>query len=91
MIMKNLFPTPEELAVEAREALRRVPPKTGRALFMDRVRKGFINARGQVTRLIGGSAKPEPNYETWTPEEDEGNAAAQFSNPGDSEQGKELS
>jgi hypothetical protein len=30
------------------------------------VRKGLINARGEVTKLIGGSAEPEPNYKTWT-------------------------
>jgi hypothetical protein len=69
--MRNLYPTPEELAAEAREALRRVPPKTGRELYIDLVRKGFINALGQVTRLIGGSAEPEPDYENWTPEEKE--------------------
>jgi hypothetical protein len=69
--MKNLYPTPAELAAEAREALRRVPPKTGRELYIDLVRKGFINARWQVTRLIGGSAEPEPDYENWTPEEKE--------------------
>jgi hypothetical protein len=33
---------------------------------MDLIRKGFINARGQVTRLIGGSAEPEPDYPTWS-------------------------
>jgi hypothetical protein len=64
--MPNLFPTPEELAAEAREALRKHPPREGRALFQDLVRKGFINAQGQVTRLIGGSAEPEPDYSNWT-------------------------
>jgi hypothetical protein len=64
--MSNLPPTPEELAAEAREALRKVPPKTGNALFVDLVRKGFINSSWQVTKLIGGLAEPEPNYETWT-------------------------
>jgi hypothetical protein len=67
--MKNLYPTPKELAAEAREAFRRMPPKSPREHFIDLVRKGFINAQGQVTRLIGGSAEPEPNYETWTPED----------------------
>ena len=28
-----------------------------------------INARGQVTKLLGGVADPEPNYETWTDED----------------------
>jgi hypothetical protein len=64
--MKNPFPTPEELAREAREVLRKYPPLEGRELFIDLVRKGFINARGEVTRLIGGSAEPEPNRESWT-------------------------
>jgi hypothetical protein len=61
-----LTPTPEELAAEAREALRKVPPKSGHELFVELLRKGFINANWQVTKLIGGSADPEPNYETWT-------------------------
>jgi hypothetical protein len=65
--MPNPFPTPEELAAEARELFRRYPRKEGRELFQELVRKGFINAQGQVTRLIGGSAEPEPDYENWTP------------------------
>jgi hypothetical protein len=65
--MSNPFPTPKELAAEAREALRRHPPKTGRELYIWLVRQGFINAKWQVTRLIGGSAEPEPGYENWTP------------------------
>ncbi len=40
-------------------------------MFKHLVRKGFINAQGQVTRLIGGSAEPEPNYENWTPDDEE--------------------
>jgi hypothetical protein len=69
--MANKPPTPENLAAEAREALRQVPPKTGRELYIELVRKGFINALGQVTRLIGGGAEPEPDYENWTPEQKE--------------------
>jgi hypothetical protein len=64
--MERVPPTPEQLAAEARAALRKVPPKRGHELFVELVRKGFINALGQVTRLIGGSAEPEPNYGTWT-------------------------
>jgi hypothetical protein len=64
--MKRAVPTPEELSAEARAALRKAPPDTGHALYVRLIRKGFINARGQVTRLIGGSAEPEPNYQTWT-------------------------
>jgi len=67
MSMLNTFPTPEQLAAEAREALRKHPPKEGLELFIDLVRRGFINSQGQVTRLIGGSAEPEPDYENWTP------------------------
>jgi hypothetical protein len=63
-------PTPAELAAEAREVLRRAPLKTGRERFAELVRKGFINARGEVTRLIGGSAEPEPNYQNWVQPED---------------------
>lgn len=61
-------PSPAALAKEAREALSRRPPQSSREYFIDLVRSGFINARGQVTRLIGGSAEPEPHRETWTPE-----------------------
>lgn len=68
--MNNVSPTPEQLAQEAREALSRRPAMTSREHFTWMVRKGMINARGQVTRLIGGSAEPEPNYQTWTPERD---------------------
>jgi hypothetical protein len=45
-----------------------LPPKEGRELFIDLVRKGFINAQGEVTKLIGGSAEPEPDYQRWTPD-----------------------
>ena len=33
------------------------------------VRLGFINAEFEVTRLIGGSAEPEPDYQNWIPPE----------------------
>jgi hypothetical protein len=59
-------PPPEQIAAEAREALRRHPPLTGRALFLDLIRCGFINAQGEVTRLIGGEAEPEPNYQKFS-------------------------
>ena len=68
--MINNSPRPEEIAAEAREALRRRPPKSSRERFTELVRKGWINARGQVTKLLGGTAEPEPNYETWTVEDD---------------------
>jgi hypothetical protein len=68
--MRNLDPTPEELAKEAREALRGEPPESADEHFARLVRLGWINAGGQVTKLIGGLAEPEPNYETWTANED---------------------
>jgi hypothetical protein len=67
-----IFSTPEELAREAQEARKRRPPRDPRELFIELVRAGFINGKGEVTRLIGGSAEPEPNYETWTLEETPG-------------------
>ena len=70
--MVNLpSPTPEELAQEARETLRKHPPKEGRELYIELVRQGFINAQWQVTKLIGGSAEPEPDYPSWTPPREE--------------------
>jgi hypothetical protein len=65
-----MSPTPEQLAKEAREALSRRPAMTPREHFTWMVRKGMINARGEVTRLIGGTAEPEPSFETWAPERD---------------------
>lgn len=70
------FPSPEELAREAREALSRGPQMSPRARFIWMVRQGFINAKGEVTRLIGGSAEPEPHYETWTMEDTPGSEDA---------------
>ena len=64
--MINGSPTPEEIAREAREALARRPRRTSHERFTELVRMGWINARGQVTTLLGGTAEPEPNYETWT-------------------------
>jgi hypothetical protein len=65
--MPNPFPTPEELAAEAREVFRKHPPLEGRELYIWLVRQGIINARWRLTRLRGGSAEPEPDYENWTP------------------------
>jgi hypothetical protein len=67
--MLHAHPTSKELIAEAREALRQHPPPEGRELYIWLVRQGFINAQWQVTRLIGGSAKPEPDYKNWTPPE----------------------
>lgn len=66
--MNHLPPNPEELAKEARNALCGEPSENADEHFTRLVRLGWINARGQVTKLIGGAAEPEPNYETWTEE-----------------------
>lgn len=66
--MVNLpSPSPEELAQEAREVLSKHPPLPPQEHFTWLVRQGFINALGQVTKLIGGSAEPEPDHENWSP------------------------
>ena len=51
--------TPQELAQEALEALRRAPPETPREHFARLVRLGLIDPQGRVTRLYGGEAEPE--------------------------------
>jgi hypothetical protein len=52
------FPSTAELAKESREALRR--SRESPAEHFDRlVRLGFINKRGEVTKLLGGDAEPE--------------------------------
>jgi hypothetical protein len=51
--------SPSTLAAEAREALNRAP-ESPQEHFARLVRMGFINARGQVTHLLGGDAEPEP-------------------------------
>lgn len=52
------MPTPLELAAEAREALRQTPRQPGE-LFNRLVQLGWINAHGEVTKLLGGDADPE--------------------------------
>ena len=63
--MMSTSPTPEEIAAEAREALR-TDKESPDEHFTRLVRLGWINARGEVTKFLGGEADPEPNYETWT-------------------------
>ena len=58
----SLFPTAEELAREAREVLSRRNEKPGER-FDRLVRLGWINRQGEVTRLLGGDAEPEPDSE----------------------------
>ena len=63
--MMSSSPSPEEIAAEAREALR-TDKESPDECFTRLVRLGWINARGQVTKFLGGEADPEPNYEKWT-------------------------
>lgn len=49
-----------ELAKATARKIRKagqIPPKE---MFARLVKLGFVNKRGQVTKKIGGSAKPEP-------------------------------
>jgi hypothetical protein len=66
----NRFPTAAELAAEAWEAIRREPPQNPHEHFQELVRLGWINARGQVTKFLGGVVDPEPDYQTWTADRD---------------------
>jgi hypothetical protein len=68
-MMISSSPTPEEIAAEAREALR-THKESPDEHFTRLVRLGWINARGEVTKLLGGEADPEPNYQTWTEDGD---------------------
>ncbi len=53
----------KELIRASRKAFEasKLPP---RELFAHLVRLGFIDAQGRVTKLLGGSAKPEPSPKT---------------------------
>jgi hypothetical protein len=53
--MLHRQPTIEEM--RAALVATELPPKEH---FAQMVRDGIINARGQVTKLVGGSADPEP-------------------------------
>jgi hypothetical protein len=66
-------PSPKQLAQEIREAFKQVPRPSPRDLFIEMVREGRINARGELTKLFGGSAEPEPNRETWLPPDQSAN------------------
>lgn len=50
--------SPRELAAEAFAALRTAPEEPGQR-FQRLIELGWINARGQVTKLLGGDAEPE--------------------------------
>ena len=51
--------SPRELAAEALAALR-AAPEDPKQLFQRLVERGWINMRGEVTKLLGGEADPEP-------------------------------
>lgn len=53
-----MFRTPEQLAADARKAFRE-HPETPEEHIARLIRAGFINAKGEVTRLLGGDADPE--------------------------------
>ena len=50
--------TPKEIGDEAREALKK-SKETPQEHFDRLVRRGWINSRGKVTRILGGDAEPE--------------------------------
>jgi hypothetical protein len=53
----------KELVQASKKAFEasKLPP---RELFAHLVRLGWIDTRGRVTKLLGGSAKPEPQPKT---------------------------
>ncbi|HEX7377837.1 MAG TPA: hypothetical protein VF278_12025, partial [Pirellulales bacterium] len=59
----SFFPTPDELAKEAREALSR-RTETPAKHFDRLVKQGWINRQGELTRLLGGEAEPEPDCDS---------------------------
>ncbi len=54
--------SPHELAAELSVA-RSKAPESPEQHFARLIRAGFINARGEVTRLLGGDAEPEPEQQ----------------------------
>jgi hypothetical protein len=56
------FMTTAELAADARKALRE-PRESSHEHFEQLVQLGWINRQGEVTRLLGGDAQPEPDSE----------------------------
>lgn len=57
--------SPRELADEALAALRDAP-EDPKQHFQRLVELGWINARGEVTKLLGGEADPEPTAKNGT-------------------------
>lgn len=56
------FMTTAELAADARKALRE-SRESSHEHFERLVKLGWINRQGEVTRLLGGDAEPEPDSE----------------------------
>lgn len=53
------YPTPQEIGREAREALAR-SRETPKEHLARLIRLGWVNRRGEITRLMGGDVEPEP-------------------------------
>lgn len=58
--------TSKQIAEEAREAFAK-DAETPEQHFNQMIQAGFINARGQVTKLLGGTAEPEQGAPTSPP------------------------
>lgn len=59
----NRFPTAEALGREALESLSR-RKETPEEHFDRLVQQDWINRQGEVTRLLGGNAEPEPDSDS---------------------------
>lgn len=55
----------KEIGEEARKALAN-SKETPQEHFARLVRRGWINSKGEVTRLLGGDAEPEPHSEAFS-------------------------
>jgi hypothetical protein len=65
-------PSPQDVAREAREALSH-SRETPDELYERLVRRGWINRRGEVTRILGGNVEPESTPESDGRQEANGN------------------
>jgi hypothetical protein len=66
--------SPQELAAEALQVLR-AHPEDPKAHFQRLVERGWINTRGEVTKLLGGEAEPEPGTNGQAAQDDKSSAA----------------
>jgi hypothetical protein len=56
---------PKEIGDEARKALEN-SKETPQEHFARLIRRGWINSKGEVTRILGGDAEPEPHSEAFS-------------------------